>query len=74
MSCIDDAVRRTSANWRPIQEPEKDYNLVDVLDLAGTLQIVCRLVLGQPSNNLSEEEIVQTSELSSLRRSLIPQH
>jgi len=23
MSCIDDAVRKTSANWRPIQEPEK---------------------------------------------------
>jgi hypothetical protein len=59
MSCIDDAVRKTSANWRPIQEPEKDYNLVDVFDLAGTLQIACSLVLGQPSNNLSKEEIVQ---------------
>jgi hypothetical protein len=46
MSCIDDAVRKTSANWRPIEKAEKDYNLVDVFDLAGTLQIACSLVLG----------------------------
>jgi hypothetical protein len=58
MSCIEDAVRETSKNWQPI-EKAGDYNLVDVFDLARTLQIVCRLVLEQPSNNLLKEEIVQ---------------
>jgi len=60
MSCIDDAVRRASKNWRPIEKAEKDYNLVDIFDLAGTLQIICDLVLGEPSDNLLKEEIVQT--------------
>jgi hypothetical protein len=59
MSCIEDAVRETSKNWQPI-EKAGDYNLVDIFDLAGTLQIICDLVLGEPSDNLLKEEIVQT--------------
>jgi hypothetical protein len=59
MSCIEDAVRETSKNWQPI-EKAGDYNLVDIFDLAGTLQIICDLVLGEPNDNLLKEEIVQT--------------
>ena len=54
MSCIEDAVRRTSKNWRPIEKAEKTI-ILQTSSSCLELQIICDLVLGEPSDNLSKE-------------------
>jgi hypothetical protein len=59
MSCIEDAIKKGSESWQPIQE-EGDYNPVDVFYTANMLETYCKLNLGVPSTDLSKRDMAQT--------------
>jgi hypothetical protein len=60
MSCIEDAVKKTSETWQPIQVGEEDPNSVDVFHVADMVKQYCNLNLGTPGAALSKKDMAKT--------------